>query len=216
MSILIWRLLVSLFVPLTLMACGQPPQVGALPSSEQPLSPTVQATQPPPTLVSPAIQVTVRPSPTVLLSSPEATAIRKAYEEPTIDFVSLVDYLRRSGLTVKLGGFVSQNFLQATGRTLEITGGNIKQPSLVQVYVYDDADFGGNGLLAAESDAKRIKPDGSIEWVEPDGMGRAMSIMWAAAPHFYRKGRTLVIYLGSDQRVLDLLTALLGPQFGGQ
>ena len=41
-------------------------------------------------------------------------------------------------------------------------------------------------------------------------------ISWIAPPHFYQVGRLIVFYIGSDQPTLDLLTAVLGPQFAGR
>jgi hypothetical protein len=39
---------------------------------------------------------------------------------------------------------------------------------------------------------------------------------WMATPHFYKTGRILVLYVGDDQKVIDVLTGALGPQFAGQ
>lgn len=39
---------------------------------------------------------------------------------------------------------------------------------------------------------------------------------WAAPPHFFRKERAFVLFLGDDPAMLDLLTQLLGPQFAGR
>ena len=47
------------------------------------------------------------------------------------------------------------------------------------------------------------------------GDGATISAAWIAPPHFYHRGRLIVLYVGSDQSMLDLLTAVLGPQFAG-
>jgi hypothetical protein len=38
---------------------------------------------------------------------------------------------------------------------------------------------------------------------------------WVAPPHFFLKGRVLVIYVEKDPAVMNLLTRLLGSQFAG-
>ena len=41
-------------------------------------------------------------------------------------------------------------------------------------------------------------------------------VTWVAPPHFYRQGRVIVLYVGSNPNILSLLTAVLGPQFAGR
>ena len=43
-----------------------------------------------------------------------------------------------------------------------------------------------------------------------------MRISWIAPPHFFRKERVIVLYLGTDAKVLAVLTELLGAQFAGR
>jgi hypothetical protein len=50
--------------------------------------------------------------------------------------------------------------------------------------------------------------------IRPDGSGTATTIVdWVAPPHFFLKGRVLVLYVDNDAAVLRLLQSLLGPQF---
>lgn len=35
-------------------------------------------------------------------------------------------------------------------------------------------------------------------------------------PHFYKAGRIIVLYVGSDETVLGLLEEILGSQFAGR
>ena len=39
---------------------------------------------------------------------------------------------------------------------------------------------------------------------------------WPAPPHYYKKGRVIVRYLGDSMAVLEVLEAVLGLQFAGQ
>ena len=52
--------------------------------------------------------------------------------------------------------------------------------------------------------------------VHPTGspVGTSM-VSWMAPPHIYLKGKVLVIYVGSSGPVIDLLAAIMGPQFAG-
>jgi hypothetical protein len=65
------------------------------------------------------------------------------------------------------------------------------------VFEYSDA-------AAAEADAAKIAPDGTIE---------AYSVNWVASPHFYRMGRLIAIYLGDDPADLTAMQSVLGDPF---
>ncbi|HWW74513.1 MAG TPA: hypothetical protein VNZ44_03905 [Pyrinomonadaceae bacterium] len=81
------------------------------------------------------------------------------------------------------------------GSALTADGDNI------QVFRYATAG-------AAAREAARINPDGSG--------GATSTAMWIAPPHFYRKGRLIVLHVGSNAAVQNALVALLGPQFAGR
>ena len=116
------------------------------------------------------------------------------------DQTSLVDHLRGLGYTVEVVGDVEQPFFQTSGTTLRVTGGALQEPADLQAFNYDDPS-------AAEADAQQIGPDGNP---------LTTMITWVAPPHFFRKDRVIVLYVGSDQEVIKLLTAALGPQFAGK
>jgi hypothetical protein len=40
-------------------------------------------------------------------------------------------------------------------------------------------------------------------------------MMWMATPHFFKSGSLLVLYVGDDAEILDLLKDSLGDQFAG-
>ncbi len=122
------------------------------------------------------------------------------------DQASFIDALRGKGLKIDVTGSVEQPFLQAEGTILTVSGGNLKEPAELQSFNYDDKDLGTNGLSAAAEDASQI---------DPNGNPRTARINWIAPPHFFRKERVIVIYLGRDTNALALLTELLGPAFAG-
>jgi hypothetical protein len=41
-------------------------------------------------------------------------------------------------------------------------------------------------------------------------------VTWVAAPHFYKGGRLIVLYVGEDGGVIEVLDQVLGSQFAGR
>lgn len=111
------------------------------------------------------------------------------------DFNSLVAALQTAGLTVETGESVTQPFFTVPGQTLKINGQDI------QVFAYDTAQ-------AMEAEAAQIAPDAGT-------IGTSMP-SWVSDPHFYKLGNMLVLYVGQDQKILDILSGFLGPQFAGR
>ena len=65
----------------------------------------------------------------------------------------------------------------------------------------------------AEKEAARVSPDGHNF---SDEEGRTfMDVAWIDTPHFLRDGETILLYVGNDATVLDVLYRALGPQFAG-
>ncbi len=119
---------------------------------------------------------------------------------PVQDQVSLIDALRKT-VTVDISGTISQPFLNPqSGTTVRLSGGALTTPADLQLFEYRDAS-------AADADARRISPDGS---------GTATTkVSWVAPPHFFLKGRVMVLYVGIDPAVVSLLTSVLGAPFAG-
>ena len=120
---------------------------------------------------------------------------------PVQDQVSLIDALRKT-VTVDISGTISQPFLSPqSGTIVRLSGGPLTTPADVQLFEYGSAS-------AARTDSRKISRDGS-------GTG-TMTISWVAPPHFFLKGRVLVLYVGNDAAVVSLLTGVLGAQFAGR
>lgn len=122
---------------------------------------------------------------------PQQGASRAA---PVTDYASLLARLRAAGASIEPGGEVEQPFFSVKGKMVEVYGED------VQVFEYSDA-------AAAEAQAAQVSPTGT-------GVGTT-KIHWIAPPHFYKKGRLLVLYVGDNDKVLKALDAALGPQFAG-
>jgi hypothetical protein len=114
---------------------------------------------------------------------------------PVTDYASLVDNLRAAGATVEPTGEIIQDFFSVKGQAINVNGED------VQVFEYRDN-------AAAEMEAQLISPDGS-------SIGTSMPF-WVAPPHFYKGGKIIVLYVGENVAVIDLLESVLGAQFAGR
>ena len=120
---------------------------------------------------------------------------RAAVVSDVIDQASLIDALSARGAEVELGDAVEQPFFQGTGQILKVNGKD------VQVFQYESAE-------SMEADAAQVAPDGG-------SIGTSM-ISWIEKPHFFKIGRVIVLYVGEDKEVIDLLKGILGEQFSGR
>jgi hypothetical protein len=98
-------------------------------------------------------------------------------------------------MRVRQAGVVSQPFFSVKGHIITVKG------EQVQVFQYAKVE-------KAEVEAKMVDAAGS-------SVGTNM-MTWMARPHFYRSGRLIVLYVGSDSSVINALTKFLGPQFAGR
>jgi hypothetical protein len=108
---------------------------------------------------------------------------------------ALITALRGQGATVVRGSSLprdSHPYFSVNGQELAVNNGN------VTVFEYPTA-------AAADSDAARVAPSGS-----PIG---TVQISWIEPPSFYRSGPLIVLYVGSDNAVLQPLERVLGRPF---
>ncbi|MDQ3803178.1 MAG: hypothetical protein M3416_04915 [Acidobacteriota bacterium] len=111
------------------------------------------------------------------------------------DLDTLAEALKAQGLNVERAGDVSQPFFSVEGHALNVDGEN------VQVFQYRTAG-------AAEKEAGQVSPDGS-------SVGASI-MSWVGTPHFFKREKIIVLYVGDNPRVLDALRAALGVQFAGR
>ena len=184
-----WRVRIATYLCAMLTACGAPT------SGEQPLA----------NQASPVQASLQTPAPVVESTPQGSLEVAVSHGGPVRNYVSLIDSLRAQGVEVEPGDTVRQQFLQAQGWHLSLRGGPLPQPATIQSYWYDDTELGKDSLAAAQEDAAQIQQGSGIKTAE-----------WVAPPHFFRKERAFVIYVGTDSSVLALLTELMGPQFAGE
>lgn len=168
-------------------------------STAPPVEPTPTASQPQVNKTDePQLTATALTEPTPELESDETSEPGTplvSHGGPVTDYVSLIDQLRAAGATVEPAGAVSQPFFSVKGQVIKVNGED------VQVFEYTDA-------AAAEAEAATVSPDGR-------SIGTSM-VTWVAAPHFYKTGKLIVLYIGNNQTTLAALETALGPQFAGR
>ncbi len=111
------------------------------------------------------------------------------------DEASLQKVLQEAGATIETGDSINQEFFTPEAHTVKVNGADL------QVFEYKNAQ-------AMEKEASQVAPDGG-------SVGTSM-MTWIDTPHFYKVGRIIVLYLGNDKSLLDLLNKVMGPQFAGQ
>jgi len=119
----------------------------------------------------------------------------KSQAGPVTDHISLIDSLRANGATVTTAGRIEQPFFHPTGFFIKVN------EQSVQVFEYNSPED-------AEMEASFVSEDGS-------SVGTNMPL-WVGDPHFYQKERIIVLYVGDDPAIEELLESVLGSQFAGR
>ena len=114
---------------------------------------------------------------------------------PVRSYDEFVAAVRLAGATAEPAGTVSQVFFEPEGKVVSVDGQD------VQTF-----EFPGEEEVNAA--IQSISQDGS-------SIGTTM-VTWVAAPHFYAAGRLIVLYVGEDGGVIEVLDQVLGPQFAGR
>ncbi len=135
------------------------------------------------------------PNPTAV-PAPTATPVPAFGLDDLIKLVHAV-----SGTLVMTEEKVDHGFA-IQGTRAELNGRN--------VWIYQ---FSSEGEVIAA--AKQVSPDG-INVTRRDGnLVVQRHGDWIDTPHFYQKGRLIVIYAGKDAAMMKLLSQSMGPQFAG-
>ncbi len=111
----------------------------------------------------------------------------------TVD--ALVRSLEQQGATVSRSGSFqpsSHPYFSVAGEGLKVNG-------------EDTTVFAYPGVDRAAADAAKVSPTGST-------IGQTQ-ISWMDAPHFYKRDRLIILYVGHSADMLKLLEAVLGPPF---
>lgn len=91
--------------------------------------------------------------------------------------------------------------LNICGTRVHIRGPALAQPAELQVY---------------EDTARQVRIEDDMIITETrDGTTTVDIARWPSPLHVFQQGTLLVVYVGDDQAVLDLLTSILGAQVAG-
>ena len=124
---------------------------------------------------------------------------------PVRDHVSLVDTLRAAGATVDPAGTDAfADYVAPQGQLLTVNGERV-------------STFEFGSTEEANAAAEGVSADGShiAGPVTADGTSISTAVDWIIPPHFYKAGKLIVLYVGCDEDVIDLLEVTMGPQFAG-
>lgn len=131
----------------------------------------------------------------LILSACATSTPPVSHVDPVTDYASLVENLRAAGATVEPVGSIIQLFLSVKGNTISVNGENM------QVFEYAEE-------VAAKAEAAAISPDRSSVGIS--------IVSWAGPPHFFQTGRIIVLNVGSNQEVIELLEEAIGLQIAGR
>jgi hypothetical protein len=110
------------------------------------------------------------------------------------DQASFLAALQATGAAVTVDEPIVQTFFTPEGQIIKVNGQD------VQVFEYESNE-------AMEAEALQVNPSG--------GTIRDEMIMWTDLPHFYKAGRIIALYIGTDEELIGLLEKVLGLEFAG-
>lgn len=151
------------------------------------------ATQPSTDAATAVVTATSTPEPTS-----QVTATPAAEGGDPMDYAAFVSAIKADGWPVEETGATSGSIFSGNGHIIKING--------VEVQVFEYAD-----TAALDQQAANISPDGS----KITGTRGEAIVDWVDMPHFFKKGRILVVYVGRADGTLSALNAVLGNQFAG-
>lgn len=129
----------------------------------------------------------------VLAACTSATPALSPADAP-FGYNELVEALQETGALVEPAGELEQDFFPVGAQVIKVNGQDL------QVFEFDS----NASMKAAE---ETITGNGYI-------IG-TMSIDWISAPYFFSRDRLIVLYVGTDESTLELLTEIMGSAFTG-
>lgn len=133
---------------------------------------------------------------TILIWCVTACSMQTPTPTPLVtDYAGFIEHLRAAHVLVEPDQErVSPDFFSVKSHNIKVNG--------ERIFAYEYAD--SNSAIA---EAANTSTDGFLV--------NGNAVDWIAAPHFYKSGRLIVLYLGDNTSVTDALEAVLGQQFAG-
>lgn len=130
----------------------------------------------------------------VLKKLPSNNEPVQAFDGTVSDYATLREAINSRGLGVELVEELEDSVFSAPAKVISIAG--------IQVQVFE---------FASEQDAMSAS-----QTVSEDGTEVGLSVIrWIDTPHFYTQGNIIVLYVGQNPEMLNLLDSILGNQFAG-
>ena len=131
-----------------------------------------------------------------------ACSSQSSSAQNSMDYKALLKILQAQDTITVPVGTTSPPFMEVQGHIVKIQG--------EQVEIYEYAT-----VSDVDKKASTISPDGST-FTTKSPTGTSASVMdWVMPPHFYKQGRVIVMYFGSNSSIMETLTKVLGKQFAG-
>lgn len=111
----------------------------------------------------------------------------------------LIRNLETMGYTVEVED-VEKSILSGERKWLTLNGSEN-----ISVYLYKNRD-------KMEKDASYLSDDG---YSYNDGK-KSIIIEWVSYPHFFKSQNMIVLYVGENSEIVNVLEKLVGPQFAGK
>ncbi|MCM1989936.1 hypothetical protein [Oceanirhabdus seepicola] len=96
---------------------------------------------------------------------------------------------------------VKKDFLPTTRKRMVIG------EEAIDIYLYSN-----NKKM--EKDAKNID-SGGCEYTSTSIFSKSVNVSWVSEPHFYKKGKLIVLYVGTNEKIISDLKDIFGEQFAG-
>lgn len=114
--------------------------------------------------------------------------------DPLLDYTAFVEELRGLGHTVEETGQIDAGLFNQQARTLRLNGQDL------QVYQFSSA-------AAQQAAAATISANGYTVGTN--------NFFWISQPYFFARDRLIVLYLGVDEQMIELLASELGRPITG-
>ncbi|MBI2628777.1 hypothetical protein HYW74_01705 [Candidatus Pacearchaeota archaeon] len=131
----------------------------------------------------------------ILILGSTLYVINKTNNNETLDYQSFFNMMEKYNPNIQAGNITKEIFFKVPAKVIKI--GDDK----IQVYEYSSAE-------EMETEASKISDEGYRV--------KNVIINWLKPPHFYKKDKLLVLYLGENRSIMDDLEKIVGKEFIGK
>lgn len=126
------------------------------------------------------------------------TSCSKKTKENGTDYITFLEMLDENGIQYKEGDLDTSSFLSVARKPIFI------EDEIIGIYEYASNED-------MEKDSMYIDKGGSSISMP----GKGVEISWVSFPHFFKKDTLIILYVGENQQILELLNKNYGDEFAG-